>query len=61
MKLLRSTKSKITEDENDKNVPHLEVTEVVLVQCNSTSPITIINKIQESCLHLFLINCLINC
>ena len=34
MKLLRSTKSKITEDKNGENVPHLEITEVVLVHCN---------------------------
>ena len=27
MKLFLSTKSKITKDENDKNVPHLEITE----------------------------------
>ena len=31
MKLLGSTKNKITEDKNDDNVPHLEITEVVLV------------------------------
>ena len=30
MKLLRSTKSKITKDESGENVPHLEITEVVL-------------------------------
>ena len=29
MKLLGSTKSKITNDENGENVPHLEITEVV--------------------------------
>ena len=29
MKLLGSTKSKITKDENGKNVPHLEIIEVV--------------------------------
>ena len=29
MKLLGSTKSKITKDENGKNVPHLEITEVI--------------------------------
>ena len=29
-KLLRSTKSKITKDESGENVPHLEITEVVL-------------------------------
>ena len=34
MKLLGSTKSKITKDENGENVPHLELTEVVLVHCN---------------------------
>ena len=32
--LLGSTKSKITKDENDKKVPHLEITEVVLIYCN---------------------------
>ena len=31
MKLLASTKSKKTKDENRKNVPHLEITEVVLI------------------------------
>ena len=34
MKLLRSTKSKITKDENVENVPHSEITEVVLIHCN---------------------------
>ena len=34
MKLLESTKSKITKYENDENIPHLENTEVVLVHCN---------------------------
>ena len=34
MKLLVSTKNKITQDRNGENVPHLEITEVVLVQCN---------------------------
>ena len=31
MKLLGSTKIQITEDENDENVPRLEITEVVLI------------------------------
>ena len=31
MKLIGGTKNKITKDENGKNVPHLEITEVVLV------------------------------
>ena len=30
VKLLRGTKSKITKDENGENVPHLEISEVVL-------------------------------
>ena len=34
MKLLGSTKSKITKDENGENLPHLEITEVILVHCN---------------------------
>ena len=34
MKLLGSTKSKITKNENRENVPHLEITEVVLIHCN---------------------------
>ena len=34
MKLLGSTESKITEDKNGENMPHLEITEVVLVHCN---------------------------
>ena len=34
MKLLGSTESKITKDKNGENVPHLEITEVVLVLYN---------------------------
>ena len=34
MKLLESTENKITKDKNGENVPHLEITEVVLVHCN---------------------------
>ena len=33
MKLLGSSKSKIAKN-NGENVPHLEITEVVLVHCN---------------------------
>ena len=33
MELLGSTKNKIAKDKNDENVPHLEITEVVLVHC----------------------------
>ena len=34
MKLLGSTKTKITENENGENAPDLEITEVVVVHCN---------------------------
>ena len=34
MKLLGSAESKITNDKNSENVPHLEVAELVLVHCN---------------------------
>ena len=34
MKLLGNIKNKITKDKNGENVPHLEITEVVLVHCN---------------------------
>ena len=37
MKLLGSTKSKITKDKNGENVADLEITEVVLVRCNMVS------------------------
>ena len=34
MKLLGSAKNKITEDKNSENVPHLEITEILLLHCN---------------------------
>ena len=34
MKLLGSTENKITKHKNSENVPHLEITEVVLVHCD---------------------------
>ena len=37
MKLLGSTKNKITKDKNGENVPHLEITEVILVHFNIVS------------------------
>ena len=43
MKLLGSAKSKITKDENGKHVPHLQITEVVLVHCNIVN-----NKYQQN-------------
>ena len=34
MKLIGSTENKITRGKNGENVPHLEISEVVLVHCN---------------------------
>ena len=34
MKLLGSTKNKITKDKDSENEPHLVITEVVLIHCN---------------------------
>ena len=43
MKLLGTTKSKITRNENDENVPNLEITEVILENCNIVN-----NNLQNS-------------
>ena len=37
MNLFGSSKSKITKDKKGENVPHLEITEVVLVHCDIDS------------------------
>ena len=34
MKLLESSKNNLTKDKNYENVPHLQITEVVLIHCN---------------------------
>ena len=34
MKLLGSTENKINKDKNGQHVPHLQITQVVLVHCN---------------------------
>ena len=58
MKILGSTKSKMVKDENGENVPHLEITEVVLGHCNIVN----IDYQQDSRVlyTLFLINPLVN-
>ena len=58
MKLLGSTKNKIAKYKNGENVPYLEITEVVLIHCNVVN--NSYNKIQESCIHMFLINHSVN-
>ena len=57
MKLLGSTEKKITKDKNVENVPHLEITEVVLVHCNIVN--NDVNKIQEYYIHFCQINHLV--
>ena len=57
MKLLGSIKNRITMDEYDENVPHLQITEVEIVYCNIVNKI--ISKIQGSDMNLFLINHLV--
>ena len=37
MKLLGSTKIKINKDKKGENVPHLKITEVVLIHCNTVN------------------------
>ena len=58
MKSLGCTKSKIIKDENGENVPYLEITGVVLIYCNVVN--NSYHQIQESCIHLFLINRSVN-
>ena len=48
MKLLGSTKSKIIKDKNGKNVSYLEITEVVLIDCNVLS-----NSYQQNSIVLY--------
>ena len=43
MELLGTTKSKITKNENGENVPNLEITEVILENCNIVN-----NNLQNS-------------
>ena len=49
LNLLGSPKNKITEDENNENVPHLEITEVKLVHCNIAN-----NDYQHNLLELYI-------
>ena len=58
MKLLGSTKSKINKDKSGENLHHLSITEVVLVHFNIVN--NIVSKIEQSYIHWFLINYLVN-
>ena len=60
MKLLGSTANKITKDKVGENVPHLEITEVVIsMQVHCDIVIMIINKIQDHYIRLIQINRLV--
>ena len=53
MKLLGSTRSKITRNENCENMSHLEITELLLIHCN------IVNNVYQQdsrVLHTFVLN-----
>ena len=54
MELLGSTENEITKNKNGENVPHLEITDVVLVHCDIVK-----NDYQQSCICLFQINRLV--
>ena len=66
MKLLGSSKSKKTKDENDENVPHLKITGEVLVHYNAVNndylqnSRVICSKVKSHCVHLLLIDLLVN-
>ena len=44
MKLLANIENEITDNKNGEDVPHLEITEVVLVHCNIVN-----NDYQQDC------------
>ena len=58
MKLFESTKIKVIMHKNGEYVPHLEIIDVVLVHHNILT--TIISKVHETCIHLFLIKQLVS-
>ena len=52
MKLLGSAENKITKDKNSENVPHLEITEVILIHCNTVNN----DYQQDSIVYTFITN-----
>ena len=48
MKLVGSTENKIAKDKNGKNIPYLEITEVIVFHCNIVN-----HDYQKFCIHLF--------
>ena len=58
MKLLGITKNKINKEKNGENIPHLEITEVVLIHCNIVN--NDYHQDSRVLYTLFLINHLVN-
>ena len=56
IKLLGSSKSKISKDVNGENMPHLEITGVELVPSSIFNKTMSINRIRESYVHLLPVN-----
>ena len=60
MKLLGSTKNKLTEDKNCENMPYVKVVEVVLIVIFSTMINQILSTWFKSLIHLLPLNHLAN-
>ena len=58
MKLLGVSEQRILKEKNNDDVPHLEITKVILVYLILSE--MIISLIEESCLNFFPIYCLVN-
>ena len=52
MKLLGSTRNKITKNEKSENVPYLKITEVALIHCNAVNNSYQQNKVWCTDYHL---------
>ena len=61
IKLPESTKSKINENKNGKNMPQIEITETVLIHCNIVNNDYQHDSRDSTCIHFFLIDFLVNC
>ena len=48
MKLVGSTENKIAKDKNGKDIPYLEITEVIVFHCNIVN-----HDYEKFCIHLF--------
>ena len=58
MKLLGVSEQRIVKKKNSEDISHLEITKVMLVHLILLA--MILSLIEESCVHFFLIYCLVN-